>query len=79
MSRNIIMQPPSVFAILEGRKTMTRRAIRRVAKAEGAPNVTSFQRLWNSINESPKPVKTNGKVTHYISYPWEDIRVGRHV
>lgn len=33
--------------------------------------ITAFQQLWDSINSKPRPVKTNGKLTHYVSYPWE--------
>jgi len=36
-----------------------------------------FQRLWDSINAKPKPIKHKGIVTHYVSYPWEDIRETR--
>ena len=35
-----------------------------------------FMYLWDSINAKPKPV--GGKhVTHYVSYPWEDVQETR--
>lgn len=34
---------------------------------------TGFKVLWNSINATPKPMKSKGKITHYESYPWDDI------
>jgi len=38
----------------------------------------AFQKLWNKHYAAPKPVKSNGVITHYESYPWsypwEDIR-----
>lgn len=36
-----------------------------------------FRDLWGSINAKPKPVKQGGAVTHYVSYPWEDIQETR--
>ena len=32
---------------------------------------------WNSIYESPRECKKNGIITHYESYPWEDIQETR--
>lgn len=32
---------------------------------------------WNSIYASPQPIKENGKIVRYESYPWEDIRETR--
>lgn len=32
-----------------------------------------FVLLWDSIYSLPQPVKEKGVITHYISYPWEDI------
>ncbi len=40
-----------------------------------------FASLWDSINSKPKPVyrTIDGKrvITHYVSYPWEDIQETR--
>ena len=40
-----------------------------------------FRRLWNSLNDKPKPIyKTvNGKkqIIGYVSYPWEDVQEER--
>lgn len=36
-----------------------------------------FRRLWDSINAKPKPVLTKGKITSYVSYPWDEIRETR--
>ncbi len=40
-----------------------------------------FARLWDSINAAPKPIykRIDGKkvITHYISYPWEDVQETR--
>lgn len=33
--------------------------------------------IWNPIYASPQPVKENGKIVRYESYPWEDIREPR--
>ena len=39
--------------------------------------VNAFSALWDSINAAPSPVKNNGKITSYLSYPWEDVRARR--
>lgn len=36
-----------------------------------------FIPLWDSICAAPSPVKKYGKITHYKSYPWEDIQETR--
>ncbi len=36
------------------------------------PASLNYQDLWNSINAKPKPVRVNGIITHYESYPWEE-------
>lgn len=41
------------------------------SKKEAIP---SFEVLWDSINAKPKPAKSGGEITHYESYPWEDIQ-----
>lgn len=34
--------------------------------------------LWNSLHAKPKPVKgPDGKVSHYVSYPWESVQETR--
>jgi len=37
----------------------------------------NFINLWNSIYAAPQPVKKKGIVTHYESYPWENIQETR--
>jgi hypothetical protein len=38
----------------------------------------AFETLWDSINAKPKPVKgEDGTISHYVSYPWEEIRETR--
>lgn len=57
-----------------------------VVHADGAVDCgtrkTTFHELWNSINAKPKPVYVrsdigNKVISHYISYPWEDINETR--
>lgn len=36
-----------------------------------------FIGLWDSIHAKPKPKKRGGVITHYESYPWEDIQETR--
>ena len=36
-----------------------------------------FGKLWDSINAKPKPVRSGGKIDHYVSYPWEDVQETR--
>ena len=36
-----------------------------------------FTELWDSINAKPKPVKTDGVIAYYVSYPWEDVQETR--
>lgn len=38
---------------------------------------TKFERLWDSINAKPKPCYSKKEITHYESYPWEDIQETR--
>jgi len=35
---------------------------------------TRFLRYWDTLHAKPKPVKSDGKIIHYVSYPWEDIQ-----
>ncbi len=34
----------------------------------------TFAKRWNSIHAKPKPKKRGGVITHYESYPWENIQ-----
>ncbi len=62
------------------------------AKMEGAPEMSGFpvfydrgiqcyvdwfQQLWDSIYAAPRPVRSRGIITHYVSYPWQDIQETR--
>jgi len=38
---------------------------------------TKFADFWDSSYAAPKPVEKNGIITHYESYPWEDIQETR--
>ena len=38
-----------------------------------APERYTFTTLWDSINAAPKPIMVNKKISHYVSYPWENI------
>jgi hypothetical protein len=44
---------------------------------DGSDIRDNFAKLWNSINAKPKPVLENKKISHYVSYPWEDIQETR--
>lgn len=37
----------------------------------------AYEKLWDSLNAKPKPVRVGGKLDHYVSYPWEDVRETR--
>ena len=39
--------------------------------------IVAFAKLWDSINAKPKPMYIGGKIDHYVSYPWEDVRETR--
>ena len=39
--------------------------------------IQCFAKLWNSINEKPRPVIRKGKVVSYVSFPWEAVRETR--
>jgi len=46
----------------------------------GCPDSTyvgMFWDLWDSINAKPKPIMGNGAISHYVSYPWEDVQETR--
>ena len=47
------------------------------ASKEGCKDRDDFHRVWNNCYSKPQPVKTKGVITHYESYPWEDIRETR--
>lgn len=38
------------------------------------PTFTGWIGLWDSINAKPKPVKRDGEINHYVSYPWQDVQ-----
>jgi len=42
----------------------------------GNPRLT-FEHLWDSIYAKPKRVPAKGPISHYISYPWEDVHETR--
>jgi hypothetical protein len=73
-------------AIAEGLKERSHGVLRcQVFGLDGWPAehwrmspVDAYRRLWDSINSKPKPIEGPGhEVTHYISYPWDDIQEGR--
>lgn len=33
--------------------------------------VDAYKSLWNSINGKPKPKMKDGKIDHYLSFPWD--------
>ncbi len=33
----------------------------------------AFIDLWDSINARPRAIKQDGEITHYVSYPWENV------
>ncbi len=33
-----------------------------------------FELFWNFLYAAPKSIKKNGIITHYESYPWEDVQ-----
>ena len=47
------------------------------ARKEGCKNREDFHRVWNDCFANPRPVKIKGVITHYESYPWEDIHETR--
>ena len=42
------------------------------ANCDGSIMRAGWKQLWNGINATPKPVKKNGAITHYASYPYDD-------
>lgn len=48
------------------------------ARKEGCVDREDFRRVWNDCYAKPRPIKgDNGIITHYESYPWEDIHETR--
>lgn len=48
------------------------------ARREGCAGRADFHRVWNGCYAKPRPVKgEDGKIDHYESWPWEDIRETR--
>lgn len=39
--------------------------------------VKAFSIYWDSLNDKPRSVRSNGKIVGYISYPWEDVQENR--
>lgn len=37
----------------------------------------AFAVHWNTRHAKPRPVRCRGKITHYVSYPWEDVQETR--
>lgn len=44
---------------------------------EGCKDRDDFARVWNECYASPQPVKEDGVIIRYESYPWEDIQETR--
>lgn len=44
------------------------------ARKEGCKGREDFHRVWNDCYAKPRPVKIDGVIDHYESYPWEDIQ-----
>jgi len=44
------------------------------AKAEGVTSLRGFAELWDSINAKPKPVRRDGTLSYYVSYPFDDVQ-----
>lgn len=48
------------------------------ARREGSTDRVDFRRVWNDCYAKPRPVKDeDGKICHYVSYPWENIQETR--
>lgn len=41
------------------------------------PPIVAFMEIWNARYAKPRPVRCKGKITHYISYPWENVQETR--
>lgn len=39
-----------------------------------AGHISTYRDHWNARYATPKPVRSGGIVTHYVSYPWEDVQ-----
>jgi hypothetical protein len=61
----------------EGLKVVNNHLIYQDTETFNAIARKEFKALWNSIYATPAPVKKNGIITHYESYPWEDIQETR--
>lgn len=44
------------------------------ARAEGFDSIEDFAAMWNEMYHRPKPVKYNGEIDHYVSYPFAGPR-----
>lgn len=47
------------------------------ARAEGCKDINDFISVWNDCYAAPQPVKEDGVIVRYESYPWEDIQETR--
>ena len=48
------------------------------ARKEGCADRDDFSKVWNDCYATPRPVKNgNGIISHYESYPWENIQETR--
>ena len=48
------------------------------ARKEGCADRDDFSKVWNDCYATPRPVKDgNGIISHYESYPWENIQETR--
>ena len=48
--------------------------VKGVIQDDNAVIKAHFASLWDSINAKPKPCYREKEITHYESYPWEDIQ-----
>lgn len=47
------------------------------SSSTGLAAIEDYAILWDSINAAPKPIRVNGVIVRYESYPWEAIRETR--
>lgn len=44
------------------------------ARSEGCKDRDDYSKVWDECYASPQPVKENGVIVRYESYPWEDVQ-----
>lgn len=86
-SETVLKWKPSIHMPKEAARIFLRVAEARVERLqeiteeqaiqEGEKSWTDFIRIWNDCYAAPKAVKENGIITHYESYPFEEIRETR--